>query len=159
MDKESSLVPQYIFSAFIIALYIVFLVYLFKLEKIGCDCALNWKRNYMITFMIFALSTNFVSIIVPSLRLNAVFAIIFAVLSLMFLIITIQYVQKLKNDKCDCSKDLTREIMFYYSWIMLVLFWLSVAILFYILYLLNTRTPSEVKTMKPKGKRMRKIKK
>jgi hypothetical protein len=159
MDKESSLVPQYIFSAFIIALYIVFLVYLFKLEKIGCDCALNWKRNYMITFMIFALSTNFVSIIVPSLRLNAVFAIIFAVLSLMFLIITIQYVQKLKNDKCDCSKDLTREIMFYYSWIMLVLFWLSVAILLYVLYLLNTRTTSGVKTMKPKGKRMRKIKK
>jgi len=152
-------VPQYIFSAFIIALYIVFLVYLFKLEKIGCDCALNWKRNYMITFMIIALSTNFVSIIVPSLRLNVVFAIIFAVLSLMFLIITIQYVQKLKNDKCDCSKDLTREIMFYYSWIMLVLFWLSVAILLYVLYLLNTRTPSGVKTMKPKGKRMRKIKK
>lgn len=155
MEKTDTLVPQYIFSVFIIALYIVFLVYLFKLEKIGCDCALNWRRNYMITFMIFALSTNFISIIVPSLRLNVVFVIISAVLSLMFLIVTIQYVQKLKSDKCDCSKDLTREIMFYYSWIMLVLFWLSVAILLYILYLLYTRKP----TGQPKVKKIRNIKK
>lgn len=150
MAKESSLIPQYIFSAFIIALYIVFLVYLFKLEKIGCDCALNWKRNYMITFMIFVLSTNFVSIILPSLRYNVVFVVISAVLSLMFLIVTIQYVQQLKKDKCDCSKDLTREIMFYYSWIMLVLFWLSIAILLYVLYLLNTRKP-----LSPNGKKIR----
>jgi hypothetical protein len=158
MDKESSLVPQYIFSAFIVALYIVFLIYLFKLEKIGCDCALNWRRNYMIVFMIFALSTNLVSIIVPSLRLNVVFAVISATLSLMFLIVTIQYVQKLKSDKCECSKDATREIMFYYSWIMLILFWLSVAILLYVLYLLNSRKPTG-QSLKPKVKRMRKYKK
>lgn len=158
MDKSDTLVPQYIFSAFIVALYIVFLVYLFKLERIGCSCALNWRRNYMIVFMIFALSSNLVSIIVPSLRLNVVFVIISAVLSLMFLIVTIQYVQKLKNDKCDCSKDLTREIMFYYSWIMLVLFWLSVAILLYVLYLLNTRATSRQST-KPTAKIMRKYKK
>lgn len=158
MDKSDTLVPQYIFSAFIVALYIVFLVYLFKLEKVGCDCALNWRRNYMIAFMIFALSTNLVSIIVPSLKLSIVFVIISAVLSLMFLIVTIQYVKKLKKDKCDCSKDLTREIMFYYSWIMLVLFWLSVAILLYVLYLLNTRVPSG-KSIKQKAKTMRKSKK
>lgn len=151
MDKQDSLIPQYIFSAFIIALYIVFLVYLFKLEKIGCDCALNWRRNYMITFMIFALSTNLMSVIVPSIRLNIVFVIISAVLSLMFLIVTIQYVQKLKNDKCECSKDLTREIMFYYSWIMLVLFWLSIGILLYVLYLLNTRKPTNQSASKLKG--------
>lgn len=156
MDKSDTLVPQYIFSAFIVALYIVFLVYLFRLERIGCDCALSWKRNFMIAFMIFALSTNLVSIIVPSLRLNVVFVIISAVLSLMFLIVTIQYVQKLKKDKCDCSKDLTREIMFYYSWIMLVLFWLSVVILLYVLYLLNTRAPLEQSL---KSKSIRKYKK
>lgn len=152
MDKQDSLIPQYIFSAFIIALYIVFLVYLFKLEKIGCDCSLNWRRNYMITFMIFALSTNLISIIVPSIRLNIVFVVISAILSLMFLIVTIQYIQKLKNDKCECSKNLTREIMFYYSWIMLVLFWLSIGILLYVLYLLNTRKTTKQFSSKPKVK-------
>ena len=142
MDRSDTLVPQYIFNAIIVALYIAFLVYLFKLEKVGCNCALNWKRNYMITFMIFALSTNLISIIIPSLRHNVVFVFISAVLSLMFLIVTIQYIRKLKNDKCDCSKNLTREIMFYYSWIMLVLFWFSIAILLYVMYLLKSRKPS-----------------
>ena len=142
MDRSDTLVPQYIFNAIIVALYIAFLVYLFKLEKVGCNCALNWKRNYMITFMIFALSTNLISIIIPSLGHNVVFVFISAVLSLMFLIVTIQYIRKLKNDKCDCSKNLTREIMFYYSWIMLVLFWFSIAILLYVMYLLKSRKPS-----------------
>lgn len=142
MDISDTLVPQYIFNAIIVALYIAFLVYLFKLEKVGCNCSLNWKRNYMITFMIFALSTNLISIIIPSLGHNVVFVFISAVLSLMFLIVTIQYIKKLKNDKCDCSKNLTREIMFYYSWIMLVLFWFSIAILLYVMYLLKSRKPS-----------------
>lgn len=139
MDKTVYFVPQFIFSAFIIALYIVFLVYLVKLEKIGCKCALNWRRNYMITFMIFSLATNVISVIAPSLRLNKVYVIISAILSLMFLIVTIQYVKKLKNDKCECSKDSTREILFYYSWIMLVLFWLSVGIILYTLYMLRNK--------------------
>lgn len=134
MDKKTSLVPQYIFSAFVIALYIVFLVYLFKLEKIGCKCALNWRRNYMITFLIFALTSNFLSMFIPAIKLNILLILASSVLSLMFVIISIQYVQKVKADKCDCSEHLTREIMYYYSWIMLVLFILSFTLSFYILY-------------------------
>lgn len=147
IKKQDTLVPQYISSAFVIALYIAFLVYLFKLEKIGCNCALNWRRNYMIVFMIFALSTNFLSLIVPSIKFNVVLASISAILSLMFLIVSIQYVQKLKDDKCECSKDLTREIMYYYSWIMLVLFLISLTFVIYILYrLYSLDTKSQVKS-------------
>lgn len=134
VEKKDILIPQYIYSAFVIALYIAFLVYLFKLERIGCKCALNWRRNYMIVFMIFSLTTNFLSMIYPSIRLNISFAFISAVLSLMFLIISIQYVQKLKTDKCNCSKHLTREIMYNYSLIMLVLFLISLTFMVYILY-------------------------
>ena len=134
MIKETTLIPQYITSAFIIALYIVFLVYLFKLEKIGCKCALNWRRNYMIVFMIFALSSNLLSMVIPAIKLNFFLVFLSATLSLMFLIVTIQYVQRLKADKCECSENLTREIMYYYSWIMLVLFILSITLAFYMIY-------------------------
>jgi hypothetical protein len=134
MNKETSSVPQYVFSAFVIALYVIFLVYLFKLEKIGCKCALNWRRNYMIIFLIFALTSNFLSMFIPAIKLNILLILASSVLSLMFVIISIQYVQKVKADKCDCSEHLTREIMYCYSWIMLVLFILSFTLSFYILY-------------------------
>lgn len=138
MDKGTILIPQYILSAFIIACYFVFLTYLFKLEKIGCKCALNWKRNYMIVFMIFVISTNLLSVVIPTIKLNVVLISLSAVLSLMFLIVTIQYVQQLKDDKCECSAHLTREIMYYYSWIMLVLFIISTTMALFIVYRLST---------------------
>lgn len=134
MNKEISSVQQYVFRAFVIALYIIFLVYLFKLEKIGCKCALNWRRNYMIIFLIFALTSNFISLVIPEIKLDILLILASSVLSLMFVIISIQYVQKVKADKCDCSKDLTREIMYYYSWIMLILFILSFTLSFYLVY-------------------------
>ena len=147
MDKQDTLIPQYIFSAFVIALYIAFLVYLFKLEKIGCDCALNWRRNYMIGFMIFALTSNFLSMVVPGIKFNIVLISLSTILSLMFLVVSVQYVQKLKKDKCECSKDLTREIMYYYAWVMLVLFLISFTMLIYVLYRLHS-LPSPLKSTK-----------
>jgi hypothetical protein len=149
MDKVISLVPQYIFSAFVIALYIVFLVYLFKLEKIGCKCALNWRRNYLIVFMILALSSNFISMFVPAIKFNIFLLSLATILSLMFYVFTFQYVRNLKDDKCACSENLTREIMYYYSLIMLVLFILSLTLVFFMIYRVSSlQSKSQVKTIK-----------
>jgi hypothetical protein len=150
---EGTSISQYIISAFIIALYIVFLVYLHKLEKIGCDCALNWRRNYIIAFIVFSLTWNVATMFSPSLRYNLLIAIIVFALALMFLIVTIQYVNKLKKDKCECSKDLTREIMLYYSWIILIVSLIIAAFIVFVLYKVNS-----IPYTKSNGKKILRVK-
>lgn len=111
-----------------LAFYVTFLVYLFKLEKIGCKCALNWRRVYIIVFIFISLVWNLVNVFKPSLSKNKLLALIILTLFLMFLAFTIQYVNNLKKKKCECSKEITRDIMYIYSWIMVVLICLVVVV-------------------------------
>jgi choline-glycine betaine transporter len=64
----------------------------------------------------------------PSLSKNKLLALIILTLFLMFLAFTIQYVNNLKKKKCECSKEITRDIMYIYSWIMVVLICLVVVV-------------------------------
>jgi heme/copper-type cytochrome/quinol oxidase subunit 2 len=68
----------------------------------------------------------------PSLSKNGFFAFIIFILFLMFIAFTIQYVDNLKRQKCECSKEMTRDIMYVYSWIMVSL--LCLAVLFAFIY-------------------------
>jgi len=113
-----------------LAIYITFLVYLFKLENIGCKCALNWRRQYIIAFIFISIVWNIIHFLKPSLSKNGFFA--FIILFLMFIAFTIQYVNNLKRQKCECSKEMTRDIMYVYSWIMVSL--LCLAVLFAFIY-------------------------
>jgi hypothetical protein len=121
MEEAGFNITHLIGIAFSFVIYVIFLVYLNKLEKTGCDCALNWKRNYMIAFIVFSMTWNVANIFAPSLRKNGILAIIAVALSLMFIVVTIQYVNKLKDDKCDCSKEFTRTILYYYAWVMVAM--------------------------------------
>jgi hypothetical protein len=62
----------------------------------------------------------------PSLSKNAFLAVIMLTLFLMFVAFTIQYVNNLKKEKCECSKEITRDIIYIYSWIMVVVICLVV---------------------------------
>lgn len=125
-SSSSSTKIQIITFLISFAFYVTFLVYLFKLEKIGCECALNWRRQYIIAFIFISLAWNLVNVFKPSLSQNLILAPIMLVLFLMFVAFTIQYVNNLKKVKCECSKEITRDIMYIYSWIMVVVICLVV---------------------------------
>lgn len=101
-------------------LYIAFLVYLGKLEETGCACALNWRRQFIIAFIVFALVWTLASLVMPPFK-NLYLAILLTAFRLAFIVIAIQYINKLKKDKCECSEHLTREILYYYAWIAIIL--------------------------------------
>jgi hypothetical protein len=130
LSASSSLSSTIQLIAFFItfAFYVTFLVYLFKLEKIGCKCALNWRRQYIIAFIFISFVWNIVNLVMPSLSQNVLLALIMLVLFLMFIAFTIQYVDNLKKQKCECSKEITRDIMYVYSWIMVALIGLAVMV-------------------------------
>lgn len=122
-----------------VGLYIAFLMYLGKLEQIGCDCALNWRRTFIITYVVVALVIILSSLLTTSLKANAYIAVLLTGFRLAFIVIAIQYVNKLKKDKCECSQHLTREILYYYAWIAAVLVAVGLLSIATILFLAYTR--------------------
>ncbi len=95
------------------ALFNVFLlVWLLKLEKIQCTCALNWRRSYLIFYVVFSLCVvllNFTSIKIPYLPT------LITILGIIFIIIAIQYVRKLESEYCNCSEAFMRDLLYVIS--------------------------------------------
>lgn len=103
-----------VLSVFMIVVYIIFLQYLFKLERIGCECAMDWRRHYIIFFFI-------LNVIVMSFTLTmgpyATYPVqlVLSLLNILNIVFMVQYTHRLKVEKCECSASQTREIMYYYS--------------------------------------------
>lgn len=120
MKGQALITVDLVSKAIQIGLYVAFLVYLGKLEQIGCACALNWRRQFIIAFIVFALVWTLITVVMTPFK-NVYLAVLLAVFSLAFVVIAIQYVNKLKKDKCECSEHLTREVLYYYAWISVIL--------------------------------------
>ncbi len=118
-----------------IALFAFFLTYLIKLEKTGCQCALNWRRNYLIAFLAASLAWNLLKLVAPVLRRNPLLNSVIVVLQILFVIFSIQYIKQLKDDKCECSKSLQREVMFYWAWLQVLVIALSVSFIAYAVFM------------------------
>jgi hypothetical protein len=91
------------------------------LEKTGCECALSWRRNYIMIFIVIAILHKFVNLMYPSVRNTASIQIIMAIMTLLFIIFTLQYIHHLKKVKCECSEDSARRALEIYAWVMVVM--------------------------------------
>jgi SNF family Na+-dependent transporter len=98
-----------------------------KLDSIQCKCSENWKRDYMEWYLYFIIALVFINLLMMvflgynlyyiidsvfgKIALSIVFyLLIFAGLS--YTVITIDYITKLKQNNCDCSEDIKREITY-----------------------------------------------
>ena len=92
-----------------LSFYVLILYYLFKLEQIGCKCALNWRRNFIIGFLFVAIFAMVISKLPENLMMF--FLATFSVLVIANVIIMLQYVHYLKKEKCKCSESQLRNII------------------------------------------------
>jgi len=146
-----------IYSIVVLLCEIFIIYYLFHLEKIGCKCSLNYRRNYIliynisiVCFSIFMLFTHInPSIIFP------IFGVLFLFASILNVIFTIQYVNDLKKQKCDCSDSFIRNLMYIlaiiqiFSWFLIITTLIIVAV---------TYGMMDIKTLKKQIKSINHIK-
>lgn len=97
------------------------LLFLYKLETTGCECAMDWRRKYIMAFCIImiclAIFETGVSIShkdpMQVLKPIRVYMMpIYIGLTIVFIISTFQYVHKLKREKCRCADDMAQTVMF-----------------------------------------------
>lgn len=95
-------------------LYVLNVYYLYSLEQKGCECAMDFRRVYIMAFtavfLVYSLTMNWFA---PKILMNYIQYILPVILvgGIINVIYTLQYVAKLKATKCECSESTYRDIM------------------------------------------------
>lgn len=140
-----------IISFFNILVYYIIYEWILKLEKIGCKCSIDWRRYYIKYYTIFIIAYIFFTILylfITDKHLQLIIGVnlIILIAEIIYIIVSIQYINRLKKEKCDCSDGYTREIIYIYSIILGTIYILSFLIGLYVfitLYLRNKINSSE----------------
>lgn len=93
--------------------------YVLRLERIGCDCATDFRRAYIQWFTLALIVIGAVNI---ALRLTGgelgltllsmILSPVMFVATLIYIIFVLQYVNRLRREKCLCSEGITRAILY-----------------------------------------------
>ena len=104
-----------------ITLSSLIIYYLVSLERLGCACAMNFKRNYILGYNAFYITYGIVSLFMgqqgifqlyqkyPLLWVISVLQFIGAIVNAVFVI---QFVNELKRENCACSDSVYKDVMY-----------------------------------------------
>jgi len=120
-------------------LLLVAYIYINKLETTGCECSVHPYRNSIHKYLTFAIVYFIVTVFFPPSLAVEIFGsvggiayvvvdIIFTLVSLVFFILMMRYIKYLSVEKCKCSEGNTREILYIYSVIEVVILSLLVVL-------------------------------
>jgi len=118
-----SLTLNVVINVALIVLFGVTYMYIARLETIGCPCAEHPYRSYVRNFALFAIVYLLLTMFNPLfVRKNPILAGLFGLMHLVytvgavvFFIFAIKMVQALVKAKCECSQDVRREVLYYWS--------------------------------------------
>jgi len=93
--------------------------YLERLENISCKCSDDMRKNVIKTIII----VNYVLIfgVLFYGKVPVTTAVFSSIMSLVFAVYTFTYLYRLKNEKCDCSDSMIRDVYYYYYFITFLL--------------------------------------
>lgn len=143
-------------TLFISLLVILLYSYLHKwtteLEKENCECSKIWHRDFVkygtIVVIAMSLIALFFNILLRLQFINRdslvnflndykftliIVYLIYVVFGFSYIIILFDYTRTLKNMECTCSESWIREFGYIYSMIMVILWSLSIAVLFIVI--------------------------
>jgi membrane-associated HD superfamily phosphohydrolase len=119
--------------------------YIDKLERINCACAEHPYKDFIKKYIIFAICFLLVTAFLPpSLVVGAVGPVygiiyliikwIYVIATVVFFIYALRYVQYLTREKCKCSEDIRRDVLYWWSIIQLVIFSILILLPFIIMF-------------------------
>jgi hypothetical protein len=140
----------------VILLLLWFLMFLIKLESTGCECALSWRRSFIMFAISLTILLNIIKLAFKSWMELPIFQYLFPVIltiHILFVTFAIQYIRHLKQVKCDCSKDNARDVLEIYAWIQVILFVFIAVQLIYLATILRKISLNNTKSTKKISKR------
>jgi hypothetical protein len=121
--------PFVLISVIWVVLYLVMFDYIRKLENMGCECSKDWRRTYIFWYLIVAIvllaSQMAVAAFGDMFLLSRIVgfgagSILFFIATIVFVVASLQYVHRLKHEKCKCSEANGRSVLQIVSWYHLI---------------------------------------
>ena len=118
-----------LFTLIALAISIMVLTWIHKLEEISCKCSEDFKRDYIKYFLyinicLLALGPIVLTVLMMYIKSftpdSLIFKIgtnLFYIAGLLNCIFAIMYIYRLKETDCKCSEDVRREIYYVLNWI------------------------------------------
>lgn len=134
-----------------VILMIVTYTYINKLERIKCVCSEHPYRNFIKKYLMFAIIFLAITAFIPPSivigQLGEIYGFvymtikwIYVISTVIFFVYALQYVSYLAREKCKCSEDIRREVLYVWSITQLVI--LGILILLPVLLILINGTVS-----------------
>lgn len=125
-------------------IYAKTLEWLFDLEKLGCKCSDDGRKDFIkiwiqiyigVSIVMYFLNMYYLSkgTKIPESNILSMVKFTVGIFSLVNLILSIQYIQNLKDIDCKCSENVSREVYFIYNWIkigFIILFFIVMCLAF-----------------------------
>lgn len=117
-------------------LQLLIINYLFKLEQNGCTCAMDYKRTYILSYLVINMIVVLLSIFSDifkngSSKFGSLLLNIYGIAGIVNIVFVIKYVNMLKYRKCGCSESMYRDILYVFSIIDAVVLGMAVLLVFY----------------------------
>jgi|APGre2960657423_1045063.scaffolds.fasta_scaffold01125_2 uncharacterized membrane protein YidH (DUF202 family) len=128
--------PVYLFQAvwnlILIALFLSTYTYIVKLEQTGCACADHKYRKFVKTFPLVAVVYIVVFMFLSPAMIFGTFGalgkfahdaivLLFGLASIVFFVFALMYARFLMTEKCKCSEDLRRDVLYVWSMVQIVI--------------------------------------
>jgi hypothetical protein len=141
-------VLQAVLNVIFIALYGLTYTYITKLEKIGCDCSAHKYRNfikyfplaaiaYIVLFNFFAPKAIFEVLGAPGLFAMGVITFLFGLINIVFFVLAFIYARYMMTEKCKCSEEYRRDVLYWWSMLEIVIIAVGVVLLLLTTNVLN----------------------
>lgn len=123
---------QVVWNLVLIALFLMTYAYVDKLEKTGCACADHPYRKFIKTFPMVAVVYIVVFLFLsPTMIFDAFGSVgkfvmdalvfLFGIASIVFFVMAFMYTRYLMREKCKCSEDVRRDVLYIWSLLEIVL--------------------------------------
>jgi hypothetical protein len=104
------------------------IIYLIRLEVIGCECAMDFKRNYIILFhtfevifysLVFLSKGRLLEYLLDSRYFTAIFSV-YAIGTLVNIVFSILYIVEIAMKKCRCAETFIAGLMIIFNFFYLL---------------------------------------
>ena len=133
------IILKFIITALISILWLYILTYIMKLEKIGCKCSEGWKRTfikyYIIVILVFLVIQMF-EFKLP-IEISLITSFVKILFTIAFVFIVFNYVNYLKETKCQCSIDVKRDVLEIFNYIQMFLLIIVFVIMIYTMFVVS----------------------
>jgi len=129
--------PFVLASIIWVVLYLVMFDYIRKLEQTGCACAKDWRRTYIFWYLVVSIFVIVAQLAVAAFGDMFILSkvagygagsVILFIATIIFVVVSLQYVHRLKEEKCKCSEATGRTVIEIVSWYHLIM-WAVVLLL------------------------------